>query len=120
MSTIFECKASNISKSRLHDIEIIDFICNNDTEIKMDIHRSINIVKANDKVYVEISKELPKYMEGKDFVAHGYVITKRQHNDRIHIYVSLWGFLVILTTANKDLDRSLNYMDKIYLKITKD
>jgi len=120
MNATFECRVSNISKSRLPDIEIVDFICNNSTEIKMDIHRNINIVKVNDKVYIELSKELPKYVEGKDFVGHGYVVTKRQLDNKINIYISLWGFLVILSTTNRDLDKSLNYMDKIYLKITKD
>ncbi len=120
MSIVFECKVNNISKSRLPDIEIIDFVCNDDTEIKMDIHRSINIVKVNDKVHIELSKELPRYVEGKDFVGHGYVVTKRQLSNKISIYISLWGFLVILSSPNRDLDKSLSYMDKIYLKITKD
>jgi len=120
MNATFECRVSNISKSRLPDIEIVDFICNNDIEIKMDIHRNINIVKVNDKVYIELSKELPEYVEGKDFVGHGYVVTKRQLDNKINIYISLWGFLVILSTTNRDLDKSLNYMDKIYLKIAKD
>lgn len=117
MGISLRCSAVKLSESRIPNIYIIDMDCGG-TTIRMDIHRAVNIVKQGDVVEVVIDKEVPNYVEGRDFVAHGYVLSKRGADGGIRIHISLWGFLVIIDTSDKSIADFLNYMDKVYIKLS--
>jgi DNA-directed RNA polymerase subunit G len=119
MTMSFEttCKIENMQSSYLPDISIMELSCNDNIKIKMDIHRKVNIFKVGEKVSVIISKSLPQYVEGRDFVAHGYVISKRMENSNYVIYISLWGFILILSTQKPETFSEFKVMDKVYVKI---
>ena len=118
MSIELQCNIEDISDSRIPDVKIMDMSCSGNVKIKMDIHRKVNLFSKGDKVTFLLSTSLPKYEEGKDFVAHGYVIAKRIEDGKPVLYISLWGFLVIITLP-KDVDLlHLNVMDKVYVKIS--
>lgn len=116
MSINLKCSVVKIYESRIPDVYLVDMGCG-DTSIQMDIHRSINVVREGDSVEVVIDKEVPTYTEGRDFVAHGYVVSKREVDNNVRIYVSLWGYLVIISTGSRAIADFFNYMDKIYIKI---
>jgi len=118
MDINLRCSVTGLSASRIPDIYIIDMSCG-ETTIQMDIHRSVNIVKQGDNIEVLISKNIPVYVEGKDFVAHGYVLSKRDRDGGARIYISLWGFLVIVDTKDANIADFFNYMDKVYIKLSK-
>ncbi|MEL9940324.1 MAG: DNA-directed RNA polymerase subunit G [Ignisphaera sp.] len=118
MSLTLTCNIESITDSRIPEIKIMEMLCNNNIKIKMDMHRKLNLFKPSEKVTFVISKNLPQYNEGKDFVAHGYVVAKRSENENIVIYISLWGFLVLLTTSDEEVAKSFNVMDKVYIKIS--
>lgn len=114
----FTCVVKDVVNSHLPSVEIMDIDCGVMT-VKMDIHKELNLVKKGDTFNMGIYKSLPYYVEGKDFLAHGYVITKRKSNDYANIYISLWGYLLVITTNEVNLIESLNPMDKVYVKLWK-
>lgn len=117
MGISLRCNVIKLSESRIPNVYLINMSCG-EASIQMDIHKSVNIVKEGDLAEVVIDKEIPTYTEGKDFVAHGYVISKKGIDSNTRIYISLWGYLVIIDTNNKAIADFFNYIDKIYIKIS--
>lgn len=117
MGITLKCRVIKLSESRIPNIYLINMSCG-ETSIQMDIHRSINVVKEGDLAEVVIDREVPTYVEGKDLVAHGYVISKKGADGNTRIYVSIWGYLVVIDTSNSAVANFFNYMDKVYIKIS--
>ncbi|HIP57421.1 MAG TPA: hypothetical protein EYH02_05075 [Ignisphaera aggregans] len=116
MSIKLRCKVVDVTRSYIPNIYILDLDCDR-AYIKMDMHRLVMIVDKGDSTEINICKSLPVYEEGKDFLARGYVITKRELADGKHKYkvlISLWGFLIVLETNDPSIYSELNYMDEIY------
>ncbi|MDK6027760.1 DNA-directed RNA polymerase subunit G [Ignisphaera sp. 4213-co] len=118
MSLMLKCIIEDVSKSRIPDIQILEMKCSNEVEIKMDIHRKLNLFKPKEEITFILSKELPQYIEGKDFVAHGFIIAKKAENNNTNMYISLWGFLIIISVTNENLISGFNIMDKVYVKMS--
>jgi len=118
MSMELACSVEAVKDSYIPEVKILEMNCRDNVKIKMDIHRKVNIFKTQDNVLFTVSKTIPQYVEGKDFVAHGYIISKRIEGNNIAMYISLWGFLVILTLQNEEKIRSFNVMDKVYVRIS--
>jgi len=116
MTVRLKCKVVGVTRSYIPNIYILDLDCDR-AYIKMDIHRLVMIVDEGDNTEINICKNLPVYEEGKDFLARGYVVTKRElANDkyRYKILISLWGFLIVLETNDASIYSELNYMDEVY------
>ncbi|MCS7111024.1 MAG: DNA-directed RNA polymerase subunit G [Ignisphaera sp.] len=118
MSINLMCSVVKIDESKIPDIYLINMSCG-ETSIQMDIHRSVNIVKEGDLVEVVIDKKVPTYIEGRDFVAHGYVVSKREVGGSTRIHVSLWGYLVVINTSSRAVVEFFNYMDKVYIRMSR-
>ncbi|MEM3980425.1 MAG: DNA-directed RNA polymerase subunit G [Ignisphaera sp.] len=99
-------------------VKILTMYCGR-ISLKLDIYKDLNPVEKGDIVYIGVYKSLPPYNKGIDFVAQGYVVTKRKQNDLVKIYISLWGYLVIISTADTEIENMFNPMDKVYVKIWK-
>ncbi len=117
MGVNLRCNVIKVSESKIPNVYLISMSCD-ETSIQMDIHRSVNIVREGDLAEVVIDKEVPTYIEGRDFVAHGYVISKKKVDASVRIYVSIWGYLIVIDTSNKEVADFFNYMDKVYIKIS--
>ncbi len=114
-----------IERSLIPGVVIITIVCD-DITVKMDLMRKLLVFDEGDKVSITISRERPNYEEGKDFVAWGYVVSKKKtrevSNGNVRItsklLISLWGYLVILESVKRDdFLNSFSYMDKVYMKI---
>ncbi|MEM4552919.1 MAG: DNA-directed RNA polymerase subunit G [Ignisphaera sp.] len=114
----FSCKVVDVADSYLPNVNILNIDCGT-AIIKMDIHRELNLARKGDLINIGIYKSLPPYVAGKDFLAHGYVITKKKDNNYTNIYISLWGYLVVIKTNEIRLNEYLNTMDKVYIKLWK-
>ncbi len=113
----YEGIVRGIEKSLIPQVYIVS-IENPDAKTLFDIHKSLMVFKLNDLVKVTISKVKPQYREGVDLVMSGYVISKKSVSKELYkILISLWGFLLIIETKNKDLFKFLNYMDEVYFKL---
>ena len=113
------CKITDMKPSYIPNIFILDLYCDKGS-IRMDLHKSVTIVQKGDEVKITISKTLPTYEEGKDFLAKGFVITKREaENERFKILISLWGFLVVIETSDQEIVNNFNYMDEIFFLMKK-
>ncbi len=116
MVITLKCKVNDVTRSYIPNIFILDLNCDK-AHIKMDMHKLVMIVDKGDTAEVNICKSLPPYEEGKDFLARGYVVTKRESSNSKYQYkilISLWGFLVVLETNDSAIFSEFNYMDEIY------
>ncbi|OYT46870.1 MAG: hypothetical protein B6U85_06805 [Desulfurococcales archaeon ex4484_42] len=114
----FVGKITNISRSVIPNVSIIE-ISGPNISMKMDLVKDLWRVKVGDKVEVLITREKPSFEKGKDFVAHGHIVTKRKESDVYKLLISLWGFLVILISKDKSLHDTFGYVDKVYVKMRK-
>lgn len=112
------CSVDDIQNSYIPNIKILSLNCDR-VLIKMDIHKDLNPVEKGDKASFGIYKSIPSYTRGRDFVAHGYVITKRKGDKETKIYISLWGYLIIILTNDNEIITAVNPMDKVYIKLCK-
>uniref|UniRef100_A0A7J3MYI5 DNA-directed RNA polymerase subunit G n=1 Tax=Ignisphaera aggregans TaxID=334771 RepID=A0A7J3MYI5_9CREN len=118
MSMELSCKVVDVVDSYLPNVNILNIDCGI-AIIKMDIHKELTLAKKGDLINIGIYKSLPSYAAGKDFLAHGYVITKKKDENHINIYISLWGYLIVIKTNENRLNEYLNTMDKVYIKLWK-
>lgn len=117
----------SIKKSLIPTAVIIEIDCG-DIKVKMDLVRKLLVFDEGDKVRVIVGRDKPKYNEGKDFVAWGYVVSKKREKNVVNgeikyvskLLISLWGYLVILESESNDLLKTFNHMDKAYVKIGKE
>ena len=114
----FEGKVLNITKSVIPNVNLIEII-GDEISLKMDMIKNLLTVKTGDKVSIEISRKKPDYEEGRDFVAHGYVMTKKKEGNVNKVLISIWGYLLILTSKDEKLLSAFDYIDKVYIKISK-
>lgn len=119
MKLEFNCVVEDMVDSYIPNIKILSMNCGK-IQVKMDIHRELSPVEKGDRARLGVYKEVPPYIKGKDFVAHGYVISKRKANSDTKIYISLWGFLIIITTNDTETEMFLNPLDKVYVKLWKE
>ncbi len=116
----------SIERSIIPTVVIIQIDCG-DVKVKMDLVRKLLVFDEGDKVRIIVSRSKPDYQEGKDFVAWGYVMSKKKERrvtngtrkDIYKLLISLWGYLVILESENNELLNVFNNMDKVYVKISK-
>ncbi|RLG76538.1 MAG: hypothetical protein DRO12_04335 [Thermoprotei archaeon] len=113
------CNVAEVQRSLVPNVSILTIDCSGGVSVKMDIHDEVNTVDKGDRILFTISKEVPKFEEGRDFVASGYVIKFKEEGDRRKMIVSLWGFVVIIESRNPDVFKEFRPMDKVYVKIAK-
>lgn len=118
MSVELKCSVSDVEDSYIPGVKIITMQCDRG-QIKMDIHRDLNPVEKGGTINVGIYKYKPDYVKGVDFVAHGYVVTKRRQDGITKIYISLWGYIVIISTSDDTIESMFGPMDKVYIKLWK-
>ena len=107
----------NLERSRIPSIYIATIDCGNDTRIIMDIHKRVKVFDIGDRLSITISTSIPQYEKSKDFLARGYVYSKKVVDNTKKLLISLWGFLVIIETKKDVIYNMFNYMDEVYLHI---
>jgi hypothetical protein len=111
-------RVTEVSKSLIPRIVIYSVDCG-DVKVRFDALSELLKLNTGDEVAITVSKEKPNYSKGVDYVAWGYVVSLRS-SDRIgKVIISLWGYIVILESANTEVLKLFNYMDKVYFKVSK-
>lgn len=118
MSIEFKCNVTNVENSYIPGVKILSMECGK-TLIKIDIHKDLSLAEKGDTINLGLYKSVPQYAKGIDFVAHGYVIAKRREDPSTKIYISLWGYLIIILTTDSALGEFLEVMDKVYVRMWK-
>ena len=113
-----KCVLKEVKRSYIPNIYLWELECEN-VRIEMDIHRLVAPFRKGDEVEVEIANQLPNFVKGRDFAARGYVITKRVEDDNYKVLISLWGFLVVIITKDKNVYDEFQPMDEIFMVIRK-
>jgi hypothetical protein len=111
-------RVTEVSKSLIPRIVIYSVDCG-DVKVRFDALSELLKLNTGDEVAITVSKEKPNYSKGVDYVAWGYVVSLRS-SDRVgKVIISLWGYIVILESANTEVLKLFNYMDKVYFKVSK-
>jgi len=116
-----------IERSRIPKVLLISFR-GNVVNVKMDLLRDLLVFNEGDKVEFVLSREMPQYVEGRDFLGWGYVVSKKRESVKSNagevaevdkLLVSLWGYLFVIESKEKISDL-FEVMDKVYVKISKE
>ncbi|MEM1935645.1 MAG: DNA-directed RNA polymerase subunit G [Sulfolobales archaeon] len=111
-------RITEVAKSLIPNVTIYTIDCG-DVKIKFDVQSKLVRLKSGDEVVITISKHLPNYEKGVDFVAWGYVMSLKQGESLFKMVISLWGYIVIVETNKQELLSGFNFMDKVYFKISR-
>lgn len=110
-------KVTEVAKSLIPNVTIYSIDCG-DIKIKFDVQSKLVRLSSGDEVVVTISKNMPNYERGVDFVAWGYVISLKQGESLFKMVISLWGYIVIVEATKQEFLSGFNFMDKVYFKIS--
>jgi len=83
-------------------------------EVEMDTHEDLIVFRGGDQVEVEVSREVPQYRDGIDFVGRGTVISKRAEGGKHATLISIGGLLFIVRTPN---ELPILPTEKVYVKV---
>jgi DNA-directed RNA polymerase subunit G len=83
-------------------------------EVEMDTHEDLITFKEGDRVEVELSRDIPQYRDGVDFVGRGTVVSKRVQNSKHATLISIGGLLFIVKTPE---ELPILPTEKVYVKV---
>lgn len=113
-----ECTVTSIRKSLIPGIVIVSLDCQG-SKVEFDVLKELLVVSEDSKTEYTLSREKPEYDEKKDFVAWGYVISKKNVEatpPKQKLIVSLWGYMVMIESS-ENINSCFNLMDKVYFKL---
>ena len=113
-----ECTVTSIRKSLIPGIVIVSLDCQG-SKVEFDVLKELLVVSEGSKTEYTLSREKPEYDEKKDFVAWGYVISKKNVEatpPKQKLIVSLWGYMVMIESS-ENINSCFNLMDKVYFKL---
>lgn len=113
-----ECSVTNIRKSLIPGVVILSLDCQG-SKVELDLLKELLVVSEGEKTEYTLSREKPEYDEKKDFVAWGYVVSKKNIEStppKQKLIVSLWGYMVMIESS-ENINNYFNVMDKVYFKL---
>lgn len=113
-----ECTVTSIRKSLIPGVVILSLDCQG-SKVELDMLKELLIVSEGSKTEYTLSREKPVYDEKKDYVAWGYVVSKKSIEatpPKQKLIVSLWGYMVMIESS-ENINNCFNIMDKVYFKL---
>lgn len=113
-----ECSVAGIRKSLIPGVVILSLDCQG-SKVELDLLKELLVVSEGGKTEYTLSREKPEYDEKKDFVAWGYVVSKKSVEStppKQKLIVSLWGYVVMIESS-ENINNYFNVMDKVYFKL---
>jgi len=84
--------------------------------VEMDMHRDLVVYPVGTRVEFVLSRELPDYRDGVDFVARATYVTSREEDGERKYLFSIGGLLVVLHTSE---ELPITPTEKFYVKLAK-
>lgn len=112
------CTVASIRKSLIPGVVILSLDCQG-SKVELDLLKELLVVSEGSKTEYTLSREKPEYDEKKDFVAWGYVVSKKNIEatpPKQKLIVSLWGYMVMIESS-ENINNCFNVMDKVYFKL---
>jgi DNA-directed RNA polymerase subunit G len=106
----------NVRKQLIPKMYVATFVDKeNNVIIEFDVHEDLVVYKPGQKVSVTISKSLPEYKEGEDYVVHATVAAIKKEENKFKYLLSAGGLLFVVTTEN---ELQLTSTEKVYVKVS--
>lgn len=84
--------------------------------VEMDLHEELFVVPEGARVEFSVSREIPDYRDGIDFLGRATFVSKRKVDEHNQYLFSIGGLLVIITTK-EELD--VKPVEKVYVKLAR-
>ena len=111
----FDGKVISVEKELIPNIFLVKIADENGKyTVEMDMHRDVYILDEGDKVSVTITREIPSYRSGIDYVARGTVMSTKKSENKYSYLISIGGLLFIVHSPS---ELNLPPTEKVYIKI---
>ena len=111
----FNGKVISVEKELIPNIFLVKIVDENKEYIvEMDMHKDVFTLHEGDTVSVSITREIPSYRDGIDYVARGTVMSTKKSEDKYSYLISIGGLLFVVHSS-KELN--LPPTEKVYVKI---
>jgi len=108
----------NVRKQLIPKMYVATFVDKeNNVIIEFDVHEDLVVYKPAQKVSVTISKSLPEYKEGEDYVVHATVAAIKREDNKFKYLLSAGGLLFVVITEN---ELQLTPTEKVYVKVSEE
>ena len=108
----------NVRKQLIPKMYVATFVDKeNNVIIEFDVHEDLVVYKPAQKVSVTISKSLPEYKEGEDYVVHATVAAIKREENKFKYLLSAGGLLFVVITEN---ELQLTPTEKVYVKVSEE
>lgn len=87
----------------------------NNVTIEFDVHEDLVIYKQGQKVSIAISKTLPEYRDGVDYVARAVVASIKREEETFKYLLSAGGLLFMVTSPR---ELPLAPMERVYVRVS--
>ncbi len=89
--------------------------------VKMDLHKEVFTLSAGDEVLFQVTRGVPEYRDGVDFVGRATVVTVRENNmdpsvDKKWIHILSIGGLLVAIYSDEPLP--LKPVEKVYVRVS--
>lgn len=114
-------KVISIKDSRIPRVKLIEME-GGKLKISMDLHSELIVFSEGEELELVISKNVPAYVEGRDFCARGAVVSLKGEGDSGKVIISLWGYLAILNLEDLSILKGLDLKptDQLYYCLLKE
>ncbi len=82
--------------------------------ILMDLHEEVIVYKPGQKLLFRLTRTLPNYRDGVDFVGRATVVSKKVEENRYKTLLSIGGLLVVIESPE---ELPLTPTEKVYVHI---
>lgn len=87
--------------------------------IYLDLLEDVYMLSKGDDVSVVISRELPEYKEGEDFVARGKVFSIKEDKREGKVLISMGGLIAKIVYPKDRVKMPFKMLDEVFVKVSK-
>ncbi len=112
----FEGRVESLEQERIPEIMLatITPLLGEGCEVQMDQHKELFITPEGSRVLFQVTRSVPEYRDGVDFVGRATVVTVRQREDFWEHILSIGGLLVVIRCRER---LPLQPTEKVYIRV---
>ena len=114
--SVIDVKKTLIPTNYIAEIESTD----GKLRIYIDLLEDLYMLNKGDRVVVTVSRELPSYREGVDFVARGKVFSIREKGGEGKMLISMGGLILKIIYKDPKLKPPFDMLDQVFVRVTRE
>ncbi len=112
----FEGRVESLEQERIPEILLatITPIDGRECEVQMDEHKELFVTPEGSRVLFQLTRDLPEYKDGVDFVGRATVVTVREREGVWEHILSIGGLLVVIRCKDR---LPITPTEKLYVRV---